>query len=290
MKKYSILILIMFLILNKKVNGQWVYTDNNVNVTYTYEINSNNGDTILNTSLSVSDLVIPKTYVLGNFVFKMNNIRNKDSISNILSTQYQILKQQYSLSELINISSSVEKLLIQQVNSLQRDKLRSLVYQALGIYNSLIKGSLRDNGGSEVIFTPSDSYIVGINTFSCEEEQVINIKKFISYLTTQKSINPNDPGYDYFLNALKNETRPTLNIKELNAKLADYFNSTMGRWPQGGQCGCCGNYTGNCYYWNSICLMHDYQCQTCSPAWYCGPTCVSSSCSGNTISWYWFLV
>lgn len=287
MKKYSILILTLFLIVNKNVKGQWSYSDKTVSVTYTYEINSNKGDTILNTSLTISDLVIQKTYNLGNFVFKMNNIRNKDSISNILSTQYQILKNQYGLSELINISSSVEKLLTQQVNILQQDQLRTLIYQALGIYNSLIKGSLRDHG-SGVIFTPSDSYIVGINTFSCEEEQLINVIDFINYLTIQKPIHPNDPGYDYFLNALQNEARSVLNIKELNAKVADYFNSSTGRWPQGGQCGCCGNYSGPCIYWSTICLIHDYQCQSCSPRWYCGPTCVASSCSGNTISWYWF--
>lgn len=134
----------------------------------------------------------------------------------------------------------------------------------------------------------TDSYINGINSFSCEEDEYINIPMFKSYLNTLKNTST-DPGIDYFLGALSNVTTQTLNIVQITSRLNTYFASRFG-WPQGGQCGCCGNYQGPCLFWSKICLIHDYQCQTCTPRWYCFPGCVASSCSGNTISWYWWTI
>lgn len=112
---------------------------------------------------------------------------------------------------------------------------------------------------------------------------------FKSYLTTLKTTSTN-PGIDYFLEALSNEISDSLNIVEITNRLNTYFNQTTARWPQGGECGCCGNYQGPCLLWSKICLIHDYQCQTCTPKWYCFKGCVPSSCKGNTISWYWWLI
>ena len=41
----------------------------------------------------------------------------------------------------------------------------------------------------------------------------------------------------------------------------------------GSQLGCCGNYSGPCYFCHLACLLHDIQCIDCG-AWYCGPGCV----------------
>lgn len=37
--------------------------------------------------------------------------------------------------------------------------------------------------------------------------------------------------------------------------------------------GCCGNYSGPCYFCHTACLLHDLACLDCS-GWYCGPACV----------------
>lgn len=40
----------------------------------------------------------------------------------------------------------------------------------------------------------------------------------------------------------------------------------------GSQWGCCGNYSGCCWYWTYLCFMHDVACIDCEP-WHCGPGC-----------------
>jgi hypothetical protein len=45
---------------------------------------------------------------------------------------------------------------------------------------------------------------------------------------------------------------------------------------QGGDCGCCNNYSGPCYFCHLGCYMHDQACEDCG--WGCGPTCVSGPC------------
>jgi hypothetical protein len=47
---------------------------------------------------------------------------------------------------------------------------------------------------------------------------------------------------------------------------------------RGSDCGCCGNYSGPCWYCDVICLAHDIACQNCSPSWFCLPGCVAGPC------------
>ncbi|MFV0506146.1 MAG: hypothetical protein ACK5L5_05470 [Bacteroidales bacterium] len=46
----------------------------------------------------------------------------------------------------------------------------------------------------------------------------------------------------------------------------------------GGDCGCCGNYSGRCWYCNLACYVHDNQCENCTLRWYCLPGCVPTPC------------
>jgi len=46
----------------------------------------------------------------------------------------------------------------------------------------------------------------------------------------------------------------------------------------GGDCGCCGNYSGPCQLCLLICFTHDHDCETCEPRWYCLDGCVPGPC------------
>jgi len=46
----------------------------------------------------------------------------------------------------------------------------------------------------------------------------------------------------------------------------------------GSDCGCCGNYSGLCHYCDVICYLHDHDCVTCEPRWYCLDGCVPGPC------------
>lgn len=149
----------------------------------------------------------------------------------------------------------------------------------------------------QAFFTVFGGYINAINPFVCEEDMIFNIVNFRQYLRNRKLTDKNNVGIDYYLGALQNQTSKALNIFQINQRLNAYFiaqrqlptNSIALSLPQGVECGCCGNYSGTCDFWSSVCLAHDMACQQCQ--WdLCFAGCVPSSCSGNTIAWYWFLV
>jgi len=53
----------------------------------------------------------------------------------------------------------------------------------------------------------------------------------------------------------------------------------------GGDCGCCGNYSGPCFACSIICYKHDKDCQTCEPYLYCLAwwACKKTACH----KWFW---
>lgn len=277
---------------SREVPGnQWTYKDpvTGAILTYTWSLTAAGTDTSLVTSLVLTDDAARFTLEYGTLNLDQHNVRDKDALSLLLNDAYRNIFTRYGTSTLQTYSGLVEKMLASLAESAELRTMKSLVFQSLGMFNTLAKAINRDISQSgKVTFSPFEGYIRGISSFTVEEDEIIDARNFKSFLNVKKSTSP-DEGIDYYLNALRFESG-VLNVKQVNSKLDTYFNTTLGRWPQGGQCGCCGNYSGPCVYWSSVCLVHDYQCQSCSPRWYCLPGCVASSCSGNTISWYWFLV
>jgi hypothetical protein len=271
-------------------SGQWTFQDatTGATATFTYNLIVGGGDTTLQTSMTILDGGTVVNY--GTLNLHDQNVRNKNSLSAILSNRYTSIYQQYGIIRLRTFSGSIERMLTRISDTAQNEQMRSLVFQSLCMYSTLSKAANRDVAGSgNVNFTIIDGYINGINSFSCEEDEYINIPGFKQYLTALKVTSTN-PGIDYYLGALANETAQTLNIVEITNRLETYFSQNrIAVWPQSGECGCCGNNEGPCMYWSKFCLIHDYQCQNCTPIWYCFKGCVPSSCRGNTIAWYWWL-
>jgi hypothetical protein len=291
MKKKLMLLVPFMLLMSYCQSQQWNYNEDLQTVTYNYQVIPNGGDTILKTSLLFGSMANDLIVNIGNLEFKQNNIRNLDSLAKILTTQYAYLKTTYGKAVLQEYSFMLERMLVLQSETLTQNSQRSLVFQVLCFYHSLLNASLRDDN-TPMTFTPIESFINGTTSFSCEEEQYINIPAFKAYLTALQPQQPNNVGIGYFLNALKYEQSPVLSILQINKVLIKYF-SIAGCgggscWPQGSDCGCCGNYQGPCYFWHPICLLHDYMCQNCKPRWFCFSGCIPSDCSGAAISWFSF--
>lgn len=287
----SILPLFSLLLLAKFSAAQWIYVENNVKVHFQYNLEGTETDTTLNTSLTVEDGENGLTIDYGDFAFNNENIRNQEALSALLSDACKNMTAKYGTGTLQKYTGYIEKMVNEIAEKLEDRQLRSLVYQSLCIYQTLSRAPVRDKDHcGNVPFTVMESYLNGLTAFSVEEDEYINIAGFKEFLRKLSGQQENE-GITYYLEALKDETAEELNVVQITERLQAYFNSTRSaRWPQGGQCGCCGNYNGPCLYWNKICLLHDYQCQTCTPRWYCLSGCVPSSCSGNTISWYWWLL
>lgn len=166
---------------------------------------------------------------------------------------------------------------------------RSYVYQGLHMFRSLLNGANRDKAGNgNVNYTVMKSFPVVVSSFVTEQEVIINAAHFKTYLKQRQPSDPTNEGINYYLGALASDS-VDLTMSQIRIKLTLYFQNTTSGWPQGGQCGCCGNYSGACLYWNLACLAHDEACQQCQHSW-CFSQCQPTSCSGNTIAWYWFAV
>lgn len=283
-------------------NSQWVHNDtrNGLVITYNYSLEQNRG-TKLSISLSISNG--SETVNYGSIVLTSENVLNTSALSKLLKEKYVSLFAQYGRNTLMNHANSLNSMVQNLKDTLNDRNEHSFVYQGLRMFQSIAKGAIRDvNNQGTVNFTVFEGYKNGLNSFECEEDLKFNVSDFKSYLNNRKITDNSNVGIDYYLGALNNVNSGELSFDVITLKLESYFDSqnfparqnpngdgTYSKLPQGGQCGCCGNYSGNCYFWSSACLAHDMACQQCQ--WQaCFGGCVPSSCSGNTISWYWFLL
>jgi len=273
-------------------NAQWIHNDNKngIKITYSFDLSVQQGDSSLSLSLSIEDRDENRTYDYGTIELNSKNAVDSNSLSKILKDKDSALLKQYGNDIIVKHSEYISTMVLNVKDTISQRNQYSFVYQGLFIYQSLLVGAKRDtkNIGS-IDFTVMSSYILVGSSFVCKEEVFINISDFKQYLEERKKWDKKNVGIDYYLGALKNESSTELNMIEITVRLEEYFQSKFGRWPQGGECGCCMNYSGPCYYWNEICLAHDMACQRCQHSW-CFSGCVPSSCSGNTISWYWWLI
>lgn len=277
---------------------KWSFTDSQtgIKIDYNFQKIVSMNDTSLKVSITITDKSLKQPINYGSILLNSSNVLNKDSLSNILKALYSSLISTYDYQILSRHSDILNQMIKNIRDTISIRNNHSFVYQGLCMFKSLLAGVKRDgNKDGKINFTVFGGYINAINPFVCEEDIVFNIAKFRKYLSDRKLTDKDNIGIDYYLDALQNETANTLNVFEINQRLSTYFNkntqmSTSSlNFPQGGECGCCGNYSGACYYWNSACLAHDMACQQCQ--WdLCFGGCVPSSCSGNTIAWYWFIL
>lgn len=289
LKKPALFISIMFFACS--LQAQWVFSDPDKGISIIYEFKyhaTEEKDTLLDLNLIVKDDLLSKSFIYGPFQLNKDNVLKKEALSELLKEKYTKAKDNYGVDVISRHSIFLNKMVMNIRDTIKESNTHSFVFQGINMFKSLLNGATRESGQG-VQFTVFDGYISALNSFVCEEEVVLNIPEFKAYLEDRKKTDKDNAGIGYYLGALANETAETLNFVQVNQRLNTYFDQVFAKWPQGGQCGCCGNYSGNCYYWNSACLAHDMACQRCQHSW-CFSGCVPSSCSGNTISWYWWLI
>lgn len=284
--------MLVFLLLGSHFTySQWVHDDlkNGIKIAYDFDLVVKSADSSLTISLKITDNSLNKTIDYGKINLNSTNVIDSTKLSNLLKTNYAKIFSENGKNIISKHSRYLSNMTQSVKDTISQKKQRSFVYQGLFIFQSLLKGADRDtNNNGNVTFSIMGSYPVALSSFVCAEEVLINIEDFKNYLIERKEWDKTNLGIDYYLGALDKKSG-TKNMVEIIDYLEIYFNKALAvKWPQGGQCGCCGNYSGNCYYWNAACLAHDMACQRCQHSW-CFSGCVASSCSGNTIAWYWWL-
>jgi hypothetical protein len=273
---------------------RWVHSDKKNSITIVYDFSliiGEAGDSSLNVYLTITD--DEQKYDYGRFSLNETNVLDKAALSGMLTNNFANITKLFPLNTIASHSEFLNAMVSSVHDTISAHGEHSFVYQGLSLFNALLNGAKRNisSGNARINFTPSEGYLSAISAFVCEEDMIFNISDLKSYLYNRKLTDSTNAGIDYYLAALRNERAITLTLADIRVRLQTYFDAqnVAGRWPQGGQCGCCGNYSGNCYYWSLACLAHDEACQRCQHSW-CFSGCVPSSCSGNSIAWYWYLV
>jgi len=142
--------------------------------------------------------------------------------------------------DLLEVYDSMAQALFDATAMLGRAQLR----YALPYHTSVLRTSYRlvQAGACGVnVCNPSPEYLYGVAAFRCAEDVYAEAALLNRVVVAD--------------NAEPTAMYPCLNT-------------------QGGDWGCCGNYSGQCWYCATACLVHDMLCTNCAH-WYCGSGCVS---------------
>ncbi len=134
--------------------------------------------------------------------------------------------------------------------------------------------------------TPSPFYFTSTTPFMCQEDLIFDINYMKTVLDENKTFLTsiyNQEVVDEVEDYLQSVSEDFLTFNQVYLALEDsvFTNDDLddvAKWcplGQGSDLGCCGNYSGCCWYRNTACLAHDLVClgTGCEPTWFCGPDC-----------------
>lgn len=168
-------------------------------------------------------------------------------------------------------------------------EIKSLQVQGLFMSNSLFKATKRKLNNTslnirsvqgEFTNTVYEGFNREMSSFDLNEDIVLNIADFQSYIQSDPQNSLAKGGY-VFSEILGTKSGTELTLQELMVDIEQYKNThpanidpvSLRWWPSGSSHGCCGNYSGPCYYWHPVCYVHDRMCSTCTPRWFCFDGC-----------------
>ncbi|MFZ4058530.1 MAG: hypothetical protein ACOYKE_10350 [Ferruginibacter sp.] len=221
-----------------------------------------------------------ETVAFSNLVYSASSQDERIAVAKTIEKLVNGFTAKISTETLRTFILAIDNFCEQTASKITTDQIKKEDIQSLFVCRAIVVALLRkiENGGIAITCTANESYVRQLSSFSSEEDHFINVNQLKKYITTNTN-NALKKGGDYILAALKNVTAEKISTADLKLKLNAYFlTQGDGRWPRGTDCGCCGNYSGPCYYWSSACLTHDLHCQTCTPRWYCLSGCVPSVC------------
>ncbi len=229
------------------------------------------------------------------------------TIYNIFSKKSQASKySEFSLIETKLLCRALRSMISQTVKTLSIEEIKSPkiqgLYMSLSFTRMLVKNKMNINSietysknkmvasnEEEPVEEEMPSYnqdvyegtVRGLSPFIFNDDIVIIKQSFQSMLSEDLLSYPNDNmGMYVFQEALNNISSSTFTLKDFLSEIDNYrtlhpeLASGAGWWPSGSSHGCCGNYSGPCYYWHPICYIHDKLCAKCTPKWFCLSGCV----------------
>lgn len=177
------------------------------------------------------------------------------------------------------------------------------IFSLISYLKAAVSANLRmKNENSNFIRgTISPSFLIGKSNFIFQEDFIIDVNLVKNNITLlENSINQNSYPQDlnlvnYFKETSANSV--TFDViysfyypNELYLNHINYMYTTMHAGDCSSSCwigcgsdlGCCGNYSGCCYYSHTLCLIHDIACTNCDK-WHCGSGCVPDTRPNRTV-------
>ncbi len=158
---------------------------------------------------------------------------------------------------------------------------------------AIIKTTKRalERNSSECNCSPVPFYFTDKTPFICQEDLSYNIEELLNnlernYTELTQSYNLEIVNHVKSYLQSKSSTGNTLSFEDsyidlsngvptnlFNTTIEDHIETLGCLLGPGSGLGCCGNYSGCCWYWSYNCLMHDLACLHCDH-WYCLSGCV----------------
>lgn len=265
---------------NNEKSLQLKYSKNGYKVFYNASKSSNN---------SIKSSLIIYGGNNGNRAISTSYFLDKtDESSYKLISHRDIIKEATKLSKINNIQISDTEVqlvesLVSEIKNTENELVQSELAKSIYFNIAIIKTAKRsiENNNSECNCTTVPFYFTDKTPFLCQEDLMYDLSLSISNLKNnlvELSENYNDN--------LIEELNVYLNQKILEKEFIgfkEFFKDFEGVNPDtplelvpcigsGSMPGCCGNYSGCCYYASIHCLMHDLICWNCD-AWHCGWGC-----------------
>ena len=181
----------------------------------------------------------------------------------------------------------------------------SPVIQSVAFHKAILNAMKRAGATQDCGCTPHPGYFVDKTFFLCQEDVSISpslyanllknggykmndkektLLQFLEQKANEKTIPSSEVfGFiepkEFFLQRINNSVSRAASLKQarLEGKEAEngVAKSLLMDCLRGSDWGCCGNYSGCCWFAAVECYLHDAACSysKCQPTWLCGPQC-----------------
>lgn len=267
------------------------FDENNTKINYLGRIVNNRLMFSINIKDSETGVLISESFDLS-----INRIELSNEIPIQITEKQRDLSNKLSLLEIERIVSTMDMLVNSKVvTSMKEKELRDLKTQGLFMCNSLVKSIhrkiLKDSNmqksetpNTYVSNTVYEGFNRELSSFALTEDLIISVSDIKSEIDKDVEYSK-QKGFLFVKEILNNIDESNISLYELEEKIVEYTlnnpndfegePSVLGlRWPKGSDYGCCGNYSGPCYYWHTVCFAHDVMCSKCKPRWFCFSGCV----------------
>lgn len=267
----------------KKANLKIDYTSTLTNNQLFFKININN----ISSNKNINET----------FNINLSKVDFYKDISNQITEKQKRISNDYTLTEIRTMVSVMDDMVLSETNEITNDELKDMRTQGLFVCNSLVKSISRliskkdilhlriGDGETQTTNTVYEGFKREMSSFALDEDLQINVQDYITYIENNPELGI-EKGFTFVKGILENKNSTNISLTELQNDILTFtINNpnlfegdsdpvTGYRWPQGSDHGCCGNYSGNCWYWHPACWVHDKMCSDCTPRWFCFSGCV----------------